>query len=59
LTNPQEIVPENVLSEQLCCRGELLVHRKDVVSRWPEHGADLSPLVTQLDDRWRTLNVLG
>ena len=60
LTNPQEIVPEQVLMEQLCSDSVLLVRRQDVVSRWPsDHGCDLTPLITHSDPRWRTFNVLG
>ena len=60
LTNPQEIVPEHVIMEQLSSDAELLVQRKDVVSRWrTEEDCDLRLLMSQSDERWRTLNVLG
>ena len=58
LTNPQEIIPEPVIREQLCSDSLLLVRRQDVVSRWRE-SCNLGILTQQEDDRWAELNVLG
>ena len=58
LTNPQEIVPEYVIRQQLCSPAELLVQRKDILSHWGED-CDLGVLARQKDQRWRLMNVLG
>ena len=58
LTNPQEILPEHILAEQLCSDGVLKIRRKDVVGRWKD-GCSLAQLLHQKDPRWATYNVIG
>lgn len=60
VTNPQDIISEGLVQQQLCSDSVLLVRRQDIVSRWVHNGpADLSVLIQQNDPRWRTMNVLG
>lgn len=58
LTNPLEIVPEDMMMEQLSSDSVLLVRRQDVVSRF-QPTASLAPLMHHQDPRWCTMNVLG
>lgn len=58
LTNPLEIVPVNVIMEQLTSDSVLLVRRQDVVSRFRDW-CPLNDIIKQADLRWRTMNVLG
>ena len=58
MTNPQEIVPEHILMEQLCSDGILKVRRKDIVNRWKD-GCALGDLLRQKDPRWASFNVIG
>lgn len=58
MTNPLEIVPENVIMDQLTSDSVLLVRRHDVVSRFRDW-CPLNEILKQRDVRWRTMNVLG
>ena len=58
LTNPLEIVPENVIMDQLTSDSVLLVRRHDVVSRFRDW-CPLNEILKQRDSRWRTMNVIG
>ena len=58
LTNPLEIVPENVIMDQLTSDSVLLVRRHDVVSRFRDW-CPLNEILKQRDLRWRTMNVIG
>ena len=58
LTNPLEIVPEEVVLEQLVSNSVLLVRRQDIVDRHRDT-TDLGDFLRHPDTRWRTINVLG
>ncbi|KAJ8303000.1 hypothetical protein KUTeg_019396 [Tegillarca granosa] len=58
LTNPLEIVQEEVIMEQLTSDSVLLVRRQDVVNRFRDW-APLNDILKQRDKRWQTMNVLG
>ncbi|XP_064599138.1 uncharacterized protein LOC135465742 [Liolophura sinensis] len=58
LTNPLEILPEEVILEQLFSESVLLVQRQDIVSRYNDH-CQLYKFLQQPDSRWQTMNVLG
>ncbi|XP_041376146.1 uncharacterized protein LOC121388732 [Gigantopelta aegis] len=58
LTNPLEIVPEEVVLEQLVSNSVLLVRRQDIVDRHRDT-TDLGDFLRHPDSRWRTMNVLG
>ncbi|XP_050399662.2 uncharacterized protein LOC126816899 isoform X1 [Patella vulgata] len=60
LTNPQEKVREEIIMEQLTSDSVLLISRQDIVQRFHEDSdIDLRQLLTQSDERWCTMNVLG
>ena len=59
LTNPLESVSEELMSEQLCSKSELLVRRADVLYRFDPASCDLSELAEVDDERWDEYNVLG
>ncbi|XP_063990861.1 uncharacterized protein LOC135169628 [Diachasmimorpha longicaudata] len=56
-TNPLECLPEQIVWHQLVSPNILLIRRADVLAHW-NPTTDLTPL-TQMDHRWRKLNVLG
>ncbi|CAG2240791.1 unnamed protein product [Mytilus edulis] len=58
LTNPLEIVPEEIIMEQLTSDSVLLIRRQDVVNRFRDW-APLNEFLKKSDDRWQTMNVLG
>jgi len=62
LTNPLEILSEDVLWPQLDSPSELLIRREDVIARFSK-STDLTQLVRSgrglVDQRWRDYNVLG
>lgn len=59
LTNPLESLSEELMSEQLCSKSELLVRRSDVLYRFDPATCDLSELAEFDDERWDEYNVLG
>lgn len=58
LSNPLEVVSDQLLAPQLASPSELLIRRADVVSRWSPD-TDLGELATMSDEEWETYNVLG
>lgn len=58
MTNPLEIVPEEIIMEQLTSDSVLLIRRQDVVNRFRDW-APLNEFLKKSDDRWQTMNVLG
>lgn len=58
LTNPLECVHEGALWSQLSSPSVLKIKRSDIISRW-HPGTNLRPLITQPDERWKKMNVLG
>jgi len=58
LSNPLEVVSDQLLTPQLSSPSELLIRRADVVSRWSPD-TDLGDFTTISDERWATYNVLG
>ncbi|KAK3610291.1 hypothetical protein CHS0354_029754 [Potamilus streckersoni] len=58
LTNPLEIVCEEIILEQLSSDSVLLIRRQDIVNRFRDW-CPLNEILKQKDPRWRIMNVLG
>ena len=58
MTNPLEVLPDDVVMSQLTSDSSLLIRRQDIVQRWCDV-CDLSVLLQQEDERWMDYNVLG
>ncbi|KAL3859603.1 hypothetical protein ACJMK2_009817 [Sinanodonta woodiana] len=58
LTNPLEIVCEEIIMEQLTSDSVLLIRRQDIVNRFRDW-CPLNEILKQKDPRWRIMNVLG